>query len=101
MYFHLLQVLLLSFSLFCMPRYWLDDQRSQGITTSYSSRTLLLTTADEFGNVVDPNTGQVISDTGGRFAAEPPPWKRQSPVAYNHTRHEHGRPDTQGQHTDL
>lgn len=99
MHFYSLQVLLLSFSLFCMPRYWLDH-RSQGIaTTSYSSRTLLLTTADEFGNVVDPNTGQVISETGGKFAVEPPPWKRQSPAAYNHTRH--ATLNTQGQHTDL
>jgi len=81
-----------------MPRYWLD-QRSQGIAKmSYSSRTLLLTTADEFGNVVDPGTGQVISDTGGQFAVEPPPWKRQSPVAFNHTRH---KPTTSGHHTDL
>lgn len=81
-----------------MPRYWLDKQSSDIGVTSYSSRrTLLHTATDDFGNIIDPSTGNVISEAGGHFAAIPPPWKRQSPLAYNHTKHK----NTKGHHTDL
>ena len=99
-----IQVLLLSFSLFCMPRYWLDRQSSDIGVTSYSSRTLLNTATDDFGNIIDPNTGSVISQAGGQFAALPPPWKRQSPVAYNSSQHRNLKSDTheiKGHHMDL
>ena len=86
-----------------MPRYWLDRQSSDGIT-SYSSRTLLHTATDDFGNIIDPSTGDIISQAGGQFASHPPPWKRQSPVAYNHSQHRNSKSDTpkvKGPHTDL
>lgn len=87
-----------------MPRYWLD-KRSSGVgVTSYSSRTLLNTATDDFGNIIDPDTGNVISQVGGQFATIPPPWKRQSPIAYNHSQHKNAKSDTngiKGHHIDL
>ena len=63
---------------------------------------LLHTAADDFGNIIDPNDGNVISHTGGQFAAAPPPWKRQSPVTYNHTQHVRSNTrKVKGHHTDL
>lgn len=88
-----------------MPRYWLDRQSSDIGVTSYSSRTLLNTATDDFGNIIDSNTGNMISQAGGQFAAIPPPWKRQSPVAYNHSQHKNVNSEThnkvKGHHTDL
>lgn len=87
-----------------MPRNWLQRQSSDVGVTSYSSRTLLHMATDDFGNIIDPDTGGVISQAGGQFAPAPPPWKRQSPVAYNHTKHKNINSDTykiRGHHTDL
>ena len=82
-----------------MPRDWLDKRSSYtGGVTSYSSRTLLHTATDDFGNIIDPGTGNVISQAGGQFAAVPPPWKRQSPITYNNTKH---IDKVKSRHTDL
>lgn len=45
-----------------------------------TSRTLLEVVADEFGNLVDPETRQVISAAGGQSPVPPPPWKCQTPA---------------------
>jgi len=87
-----------------MPHYWLDRQSSDVSVRSYSSRTLLHTATDDFGNVIDPSSGDIISQAGGQFAALPPPWKRQSPIAYNHSQHKNIKSSThkvKGHHTDL
>lgn len=44
------------------------------------SRTLLFTATDEFGNVVDPNTGKIISVAGGHTPFPLPPWVDQTPA---------------------
>lgn len=44
------------------------------------SRTLLFTETDEFGNVVDPNTGKIISVVGGHTPFPLPPWVDQTPA---------------------
>lgn len=44
------------------------------------SRTLLFTATDEFGNVVDPSTGKIISVAGGHTPLPFPPWLDQTPA---------------------
>lgn len=50
------------------------------VTSAVSSRSLLEIVADEYGNLVDPATGQVISAAGGQSPMPPPPWKCQTPA---------------------
>ena len=46
---------------------------------SRSSRTLLFAETDEFGNVIDPDSGLIISRAGGQSPNFPPPWIHQTP----------------------
>ena len=46
---------------------------------SRSSRTLLFAETDEFGNVIDPDSGLIISRAGGHSPNFPPPWIHQTP----------------------
>ena len=50
---------------------------------SRSSRTLLFTETDQFGNVVDPDSGSVISRVGGQSPNFPPPWVYQTPALFS------------------
>ncbi len=50
---------------------------------SRSSRTLLFTETDEFGNVVDPDSGSIISRVGGQSPNFPPPWVYQTPALFS------------------
>ena len=103
----LVLVVILSFSLFFAP--WLQPagrQRSGYLTikgesgvdhdlnsglitvfppsshTAHSSRTLLFAETDEYGNVIDPETGQVISEAGGQSPLPAPPWVYQTPALH-------------------
>lgn len=44
------------------------------------TRALLFTETDQFGNVVDPKTGTIISVAGGRTPFPLPPWLDQTPA---------------------
>lgn len=44
------------------------------------TRSLLFTETDQFGNVVDPDTGQIISIAGGHTPFPLPPWSDQTPA---------------------
>ena len=44
------------------------------------SRVLLEVEADEFGNLVDPETGQVVSPAGSQSPLPLPPWRLQTPA---------------------
>ena len=110
----LVLVVILSFSLFFAP--WLQPagrQRSGYLTikgesgvdhdlksglitvfplsshTAHSSRTLLFAETDEYGNVIDPETGQVISEAGGQSPLPAPPWVYQTPALHLLHRHLH------------
>ncbi len=50
---------------------------------SRSSRTLLFTETDEFGNVIDPDNGLIISPVGGQSPNFPPPWVYQTPALFS------------------
>lgn len=50
---------------------------------AHSSRALLFAETDEFGNVIDPETGRVISEAGGQSPLPPPPWVHQTPAIHN------------------
>lgn len=41
---------------------------------------MLFTETDEFGNVVDPDTGKIISVVGGHTPRPLPPWLEQTPA---------------------
>lgn len=47
---------------------------------SVYSRTLLFTEADEFGNIIDPETGRIVSERGGLTPAPPYPWSLKTPA---------------------
>ena len=47
---------------------------------SRGSRALLFTETDEFGNVIDPDSGYIISKAGGQSPNFPPPWVYQTPA---------------------
>lgn len=109
----LVLVVILSFSLFLTP--WLQPRNQQSgyqtikgestgfhelknseltcstpIThTAHSSRTLLFAETDEYGNVIDPETGQVISEAGGQSPLPAPPWVHQTPALHLLHRHSH------------
>lgn len=44
------------------------------------TRHLLFTETDQFGNVVDPNTGKIITVAGGHTPFPLPPWLDQTPA---------------------
>ena len=44
------------------------------------SRTLLFTETDEFGNIIDPETGRIVSEHGGLSPTPPYPWSLQTPA---------------------
>lgn len=77
----MLMVLMVSFSLFVLPT---GDDRSVDyqVANGYArqSRSLLFTETDQFGNVVDPNTGKIISIAGGHTPFPLPPWMDQTPA---------------------
>ena len=80
-------VLILSFSLFLVPQmnYFAPGSRG-GVALqamkgfSHHSRTLLFAETDEFGNVVDPESGRIISPAGGQSPSPPLPWVYQTPA---------------------
>ena len=80
-------VLILSFSLFLVPRmnYFAPGSRG-GVALqamkgfSHHSRTLLFAETDEFGNVIDPESGRIISPVGGQSPSPPLPWVYQTPA---------------------
>lgn len=82
-------VLILSFSLFLVPRFAPGTgggprgalQAIKGF--SHHSRTLLFAETDEFGNVIDPETGRIISPFGGQSPSPPFPWVYQTPAILN------------------
>ena len=79
-------VLILSFSLFLVPKMNygggnLALQAGKGF--SLHSRSLLFTETDEFGNVVDPESGQIISPYGGQSPSPPFPWIYQTPAVFH------------------
>ena len=81
-------VLILSFSLFLVPQmnYFAAPGSRGGVTLqamkgfSHHSRTLLFAETDEFGNVVDPESGRIISPAGGQSPSPPLPWVYQTPA---------------------
>ena len=78
-------VLILSFSLFLVPRmkYFAPGKGiGRGVSLGFSrpSRTLLFTETDDFGNVIDPETGKIISPIGGQSPSPPLPWVYQTPA---------------------
>lgn len=82
-------VLILSFSLFLVPRmkYFAPGKGiGRGVSLaamngfSRPSRTLLFTETDDFGNVIDPETGKIISPVGGQSPSPPLPWVHQTPA---------------------
>lgn len=84
-------VLILSFSLFLVPRmkYFAPGKgvgRGVSLTAmngfSRHSRTLLFTATDDFGNVIDPETGKIISPVGGQSPSPPLPWVYQTPAIF-------------------
>ena len=44
------------------------------------TRNLLFTETDQFGNVVDPTTGKIITVAGGHTPFPLPPWLDQTPA---------------------
>lgn len=46
------------------------------------SRTLLFTETDEFGNIIDPETGVIVSEYGGNTPRPPYPWSLQTPAFF-------------------
>lgn len=44
------------------------------------TRNLLFTETDQFGNVVDPSTGKIITIAGGHTPFPLPPWLDQTPA---------------------
>lgn len=44
------------------------------------SRTLLFTETDEFGNIIDPDSGRIVSQYGGLTPRPPYPWSLQTPA---------------------
>jgi hypothetical protein len=48
--------------------------------TAVHSRTLLFTETDEFGNIIDPDSGVVVSEHGGLTPKPPYPWSLQTPA---------------------
>ena len=79
-------VLILSFSLFLVPRmkYFAPSKGASVAMNGFShhSRTLLFTATDEFGNVIDPETGRIISPVGGQSPSPPLPWVYQTPAIF-------------------
>ena len=78
-------VLILSFSLFLVPRFAPGGGGPGGALQavrgfSRHSRTLLFTETDEFGNVIDPENGRIISPVGGQSPYPPFPWIYQTPA---------------------
>lgn len=82
-------VLILSFSLFLVPRmkYFAPGKGvGRGVSLaamngfSRHSRTLLFTATDDFGNVIDPETGKIISPVGGQSPSPLLPWVYQTPA---------------------
>jgi len=45
-----------------------------------ASRSLLFAETDQFGNVVDPSTKQIITVAGGKSPYPLPPWLSQPPA---------------------
>jgi hypothetical protein len=74
-----LMIFMLSFSLFIVPHYFSNSQLSSP-HNSGTSRTLLdVKGVDEFGNPIDPITGQVLYNIKGITPVPFPPWKFQTP----------------------
>lgn len=48
--------------------------------SSVHSRSLLFTATDEFGNIIDPGSGTIVSGHGGLSPQPPYPWSMQSPA---------------------
>lgn len=44
------------------------------------SRSLLFTETDQFGNIIDPDTGLIVSEYGGLTPKPPYPWSLQTPA---------------------
>lgn len=93
----LVMVLVLSFSLFFVPLHF-PRQGGDYRSIRVHSRSLLFTDTDVFGNVVDPESGRVISTAGGQSPTLFPPWVDQTPAfnlfnrslqeGQNHRRHD-------------
>ena len=84
-----MMVLILSFSLFFVPRFspgkvGIGRGVSLSATKGFShhTRTLLFTETDEFGNVIDPETGRIVSPVGGQSPSLPLPWVYQTPAIF-------------------
>ena len=76
-------VLILSFSLFLVPRMkYFAPGKGVSLGFSHHSRALLFTETDDFGNVIDPETGKIISPAGGQSPSLPLPWVFQTPAIF-------------------
>ena len=73
-------VLILSFSLFLVPRMNNGGALQAAKGFSLHSRSLLFTETDDFGNVIDPESGRIISPYGGQSPFPPFPWVYQTPA---------------------
>lgn len=76
----MLLVVVLSFSLFVLPNSNIASNYQVASGYARKSRSLLFTETDQFGNVVDPDTGMIISVVGGHTPRPLPPWLEQTPA---------------------
>ncbi|CAI8013235.1 Cyclic AMP-responsive element-binding protein 3-like protein 3 [Geodia barretti] len=74
----LLMVLSLSFTLLIWPRPTTTPTSSYSV--SVHSRSLLFMETDDFGNLIDPESGAVVSEQGGLSPKPPYPWTHQTPA---------------------
>ncbi|KAL5481941.1 hypothetical protein EMCRGX_G022217 [Ephydatia muelleri] len=65
-------VMVFSFSIFFVPGMRPSSFTGSSLHSPVPSRTLLFTETDEFGNIIDPETGLIVSEVGGQSPPVPP-----------------------------
>lgn len=75
-----LMVLVFSFSIFFVPGMRPSSFTGSSLHSPVPSRTLLFTETDEFGNIIDPETGLIVSEVGGQSPPLPLPWDQRTPA---------------------
>lgn len=95
-----IMVMVFSFSIFFVPG--MRPSSLSGPSSSVPSRILLFTETDEFGNIIDPETGLIISEVGSQSPPVPPPWDQRTPAwnLWSTAGQDDSRPNQRQQHTE-